>query len=80
MENDAPATEIGRIRVRRALLSTGIRVPGLILLGALLLYVGGRNIVDGDDVAMWVSILVIYLVAAVVGLWLMLRGVEHAKD
>jgi uncharacterized membrane protein YqjE len=72
--------DIVRKRVRRAKFSLGIRLPGLILLGLILLYVAFDKMSKGEDVAMWTSILVVYVVAAAVAVWLMRRGGEHAKD
>jgi lipopolysaccharide export LptBFGC system permease protein LptF len=67
-------------RVRRGRLSLDVRLPGLVILGLALLFVGGRRISQGEDVAMWVAIVSVYAVAAGIAVWLMRRGVDDARE
>jgi lipopolysaccharide export LptBFGC system permease protein LptF len=69
---------IARERVQRAKTGLGLRVPGLLALGLVLLYVGIGKMSQGEDVAMWVAILAAYVVAAGIAVWLMRRGVRDA--
>jgi hypothetical protein len=79
-EQPPPQTGVADERRQRARLGLAVRLPGLLILGVVLVYFGIRSIARGEDETMWVLVLVAYTLGSAVAVWLMRRGIREAGD
>lgn len=79
VNGDADEADIGRARAGRARLWFGTQLAVVAIIGLALLYVGIANISRGDDVSMWVAVLIVYAVGSVLAVWLARRAVDQAR-
>lgn len=64
---------------RSAALGLALQLPGLVLIGLALYYVGIRNIAGGNEETMWILVLVGYTLGSAVAIWLLQEGIREAR-